>query len=136
MGEVRRALRLDICDFPDSYVLSVLCTLVYCLDWREPNVSHHGIDLRPTNFGHDLGNARTISKQFLRPTNSGGVPTNFVGETALQSSPSRELFKDSADLPAIESVGHAAPFHAAQKIAVAKFRCSKPTFNSLAALSA
>lgn len=136
VGYVRRLGQLDIFNFRDRSVLSVLCTLVYCLDWREPYVPHHGIDLCPADFGHDLRDARSIAKQLLSPANAGRVPTNSAGETVLQSSPSRKLFEDSADLSAIESFGHAATFHAAQKIAVAKFRRSKPIFNGLAALSA
>lgn len=136
MDEIRRLRQADICDLPDRSVLSVLCTLVYCLDWREPHVPHHGIDLCPADFGHNLRNTRTVTKQLLSPANSGGVPANSAGETALQSYPSRKLFEDSADLSAIESVGHAAAFHAAQKMAVAKFRRSKPIIDGLAALSA
>ena len=136
VGYVCRLRQLDICNFRDRSVLSVLCTLVYCLDWREPHVSHHRIDLCPADFGHNLRDARSIAKQFLCPANAGRVPANSAGETVLQSGPSRELFKDSADLSAIESFGHATAFHAAQKIAVAKFRRSKPIVDGLAALSA
>ncbi len=71
MDEVLRLRQLDICDLPDRSVLSVLCTLVYCLDWREPHVLHDGIDLCPADFGYDLHNARSIAKQLLSLTNSG-----------------------------------------------------------------
>ncbi len=136
VGYVRRLRQLDICNFPDRFVLSVLCTLVYCLDWREPHVSHHGIDLCPADFGHNLRDARTVSKQLLSPANAGRVPTNSAGETALEPGLFCKLFEDSADLSAIESFGHVAAFHAAQKITVAKFRSSKPIVDGLATLSA
>ncbi len=136
MDEIRRLRQADICDLPDRSVLSVLCTLVYWLDWREPHVSHHRIDLCPADFGHNLRDARSIAKQFLCPANAGRVPANSACETALQSNPFCKLFEDSADLSAIESFGHAAAFHAAQKIAVANFRRSKPIIDGLAALSA
>ncbi len=135
MDEVSWIRQLDICNFRGRSVLSVLCTLVYCLDWREPYVSHNGIDLCPADFGHNLRDACSIAKQLLSPANAGRVPTNSAGETVLQSSPSRKLLKDSADLSAIESLGHAAAFHAAQKIAVAKFCRSKPIFDGLATIS-
>ena len=45
----------------------------------------------------------------------------------MQSGPSRELFKDSADLPTVESFGHAAAFHAAHELEAERKRVDHRT---------
>jgi hypothetical protein len=123
-------------DSSDLAVSSVLGAQIYCFNWREPDVPHHGINFGPPNFSHDLPNARSIAQQFLRSANAGRVPTNFVGEAVSQSSLFCKLLEDSADLSAVESVVHAGSLYASQKVVVAEFCRFEPILDGSTALSA